>query len=279
MTKPRDPEALLTAYLADGDGVLPDRVVDSVLDEVHRPVSGPCPPVAARPLPGRPSPPRWPSPWSCSGCALRVPARQARRRRSEPDAQSKRSPKPACRHRADRLAATERRGVTFTGRPERQLKWTKVELDRPRRGSPGSATDSSSATGHRCGLHLRGRRRTGPRFSLATQTRAMSTCSGGPSRPGRTPPSGGGTPRIVRVPTMPEQPPITARDIFRIVRPPTRPHRLRPSRAGSSRSASDRGYRRPNLFPARLGRLGQHKPGCRTNNEWVSTWRVSISEW
>ncbi len=36
MTKPRDPEALLSAYLADGMKVLPDRVVDSVLDEVHR---------------------------------------------------------------------------------------------------------------------------------------------------------------------------------------------------------------------------------------------------
>ena len=36
MTKPRDPEALLSAYLASGMEVLPDRVVDSVLDEVHR---------------------------------------------------------------------------------------------------------------------------------------------------------------------------------------------------------------------------------------------------
>ena len=36
MTKRRDPEALLTAYLADGMEVLPDRVVDSVLVEVHR---------------------------------------------------------------------------------------------------------------------------------------------------------------------------------------------------------------------------------------------------
>ncbi len=36
MTKPRDPEALLSAYLADGMEVLSDRVVDSVLDEVHR---------------------------------------------------------------------------------------------------------------------------------------------------------------------------------------------------------------------------------------------------
>ncbi len=36
MTKPRDPEALLAAYLEAGMEVLPDRVVDSVLDEVHR---------------------------------------------------------------------------------------------------------------------------------------------------------------------------------------------------------------------------------------------------
>jgi hypothetical protein len=36
MTKPRDPEALLSAYLAGGMEVLPDRVVDSVLDEIHR---------------------------------------------------------------------------------------------------------------------------------------------------------------------------------------------------------------------------------------------------
>ena len=36
MTKPRDPDALLSAYLADGMTVLPDRVVESVLDEVHR---------------------------------------------------------------------------------------------------------------------------------------------------------------------------------------------------------------------------------------------------
>jgi hypothetical protein len=36
MTKPRDPDALLSAYLAVGMEVLPDRVVDAVLDEVHR---------------------------------------------------------------------------------------------------------------------------------------------------------------------------------------------------------------------------------------------------
>lgn len=36
MTKARDPEALLTAYLAIGMDVLPDRVADSVMDEVHR---------------------------------------------------------------------------------------------------------------------------------------------------------------------------------------------------------------------------------------------------
>ncbi len=42
MTKPRDPEALLSAYLADGMEVLPDRVVDSVLDEVHRTRQRPC---------------------------------------------------------------------------------------------------------------------------------------------------------------------------------------------------------------------------------------------
>ena len=36
MTKPRDPEALLSAYLESGMVVLPDRVVDAVLDEVHR---------------------------------------------------------------------------------------------------------------------------------------------------------------------------------------------------------------------------------------------------
>ena len=36
MTKPRDPEALLSAYLADGMEVLPDRVVNAVLDEIHR---------------------------------------------------------------------------------------------------------------------------------------------------------------------------------------------------------------------------------------------------
>src|SRR4249920_1277450 len=36
MTQPRDPDALLSAYLADGMQVLPDRVVDSVLDEIHR---------------------------------------------------------------------------------------------------------------------------------------------------------------------------------------------------------------------------------------------------
>jgi hypothetical protein len=36
MTKPRDPEALLTAYLAGGMEVLPDRVADAVLDEIHR---------------------------------------------------------------------------------------------------------------------------------------------------------------------------------------------------------------------------------------------------
>jgi hypothetical protein len=36
MTTPRDPEALLSAYLADGMEILPDRVADAVLDEIHR---------------------------------------------------------------------------------------------------------------------------------------------------------------------------------------------------------------------------------------------------
>ena len=36
MTKPRDPEALLSAYLVEGMEVLPDRVVDAVLAEIHR---------------------------------------------------------------------------------------------------------------------------------------------------------------------------------------------------------------------------------------------------
>ena len=36
MTKPRDPEALLAAYLLEGMEVLPERVVDAVLDEIHR---------------------------------------------------------------------------------------------------------------------------------------------------------------------------------------------------------------------------------------------------
>ena len=36
MTKPRNPDALLSAFLADGMEVLPDRVVDSVLVEIHR---------------------------------------------------------------------------------------------------------------------------------------------------------------------------------------------------------------------------------------------------
>jgi hypothetical protein len=36
MKQPRDPEALLSAYLAGGMEVLPDRVVDSIVDEIHR---------------------------------------------------------------------------------------------------------------------------------------------------------------------------------------------------------------------------------------------------
>ena len=36
MTKHREPDELLEAYLAEGMRVLPDRVVDAVLDEVHR---------------------------------------------------------------------------------------------------------------------------------------------------------------------------------------------------------------------------------------------------
>ena len=36
MTRSRDSDALLSAYLAEGMEVLPDRVVDAVLDEVHR---------------------------------------------------------------------------------------------------------------------------------------------------------------------------------------------------------------------------------------------------
>ena len=36
MTNHRDPEARLSAYLAGGMEILPDRVIDSVLDEIHR---------------------------------------------------------------------------------------------------------------------------------------------------------------------------------------------------------------------------------------------------
>jgi hypothetical protein len=36
MTKPRDPEALLSAYLMEGMDLLPDRVADAVLEEIHR---------------------------------------------------------------------------------------------------------------------------------------------------------------------------------------------------------------------------------------------------
>jgi len=36
MTTPRDPDELLAAYLAQGMETLPDRVVDAVLDEIHR---------------------------------------------------------------------------------------------------------------------------------------------------------------------------------------------------------------------------------------------------
>ena len=36
MTTPRNPDSLLAAYMADGIDVLPDRVVDAVLDEAHR---------------------------------------------------------------------------------------------------------------------------------------------------------------------------------------------------------------------------------------------------
>ena len=36
MTRHREPDELLDAYLAEGMQVLPDRVVDAVLDEVHR---------------------------------------------------------------------------------------------------------------------------------------------------------------------------------------------------------------------------------------------------
>lgn len=36
MTTPRDADRLLAAYLADGIEILPDRVADAVLDEVHR---------------------------------------------------------------------------------------------------------------------------------------------------------------------------------------------------------------------------------------------------
>ena len=36
MTIPRDPDSLLSVYLANGIDVLPDRVVDAVLDEAHR---------------------------------------------------------------------------------------------------------------------------------------------------------------------------------------------------------------------------------------------------
>ena len=35
MTRHREPDELLDAYLAEGMQVLPDRVVDAVLDEVH----------------------------------------------------------------------------------------------------------------------------------------------------------------------------------------------------------------------------------------------------
>ena len=104
MTKARDPEVLLTAYLAIGMDALPDRVADSVMDEVHRTrqrvVLGP-----------------WRTPTYVQGnargrggrhrrhdrqCVLRHPARPAGRHRSGADGQCKPSSEPACDRGADR---------------------------------------------------------------------------------------------------------------------------------------------------------------------------------
>ena len=124
--------------------------------------------------------------------------------------------------------------------------------------------------GLRRGAHLHRRPGPGRPCSLATLPGAMSTCSGGPSRAGRTPPSGGGTRRIVRA-DIRRQPPITARDIVQTVRSPARRLRRRPSRAGSSRSASDpRGIVAEVHSDLDWDDWVRRKLGARTNNEWVT---------
>ena len=107
MTTPSDADALLAAYLADGMDVLPDRVVDAVLDEVSRPrqraVLGPW---RTDPCSGRSSARRRWSPcssWAASpgpggfGSAS-APRRQRRQRHHLPC----RAPQPARRHQRRR---------------------------------------------------------------------------------------------------------------------------------------------------------------------------------
>ena len=100
MTTPRDPDALLAAYLAVGMEVLSDRVVDSILDEVHRTRQRPCPLARAEDPTHvqdhsrggggrRRGRRRW--------CVLRDPTRPARDRRSQPDAEHAAQPQPSGR--------------------------------------------------------------------------------------------------------------------------------------------------------------------------------------
>ncbi len=128
------------------------------------------------------------------------------------------------------------------------------------RVSPGSAIASCLPTWSPARSVPPPTARTGRHYSLATLPRAMSTCSGGPSRAGRTPPSDGGTRRIMTGGDIAGAPPITARDIVQVVRPPAAPTSTTPVQ-GPDRVDRHRteGHRRPGPLRPRLGRLGHQE--------------------
>ena len=160
MTKPRDPEALLSAYLAEGMEVLPDRVADAVLDEVHRTrqravfgrwrtrsISRVAFAAVAVVADGRT---RW--------CVLRDPAWPARVRRSGSVGQCERQRERARRRWAERDAHGNAqpdascRSLVEPGEPGRGL--AGAGQSRARRWCDGSCRSSGRKTGKRAAIKI-----------------------------------------------------------------------------------------------------------------------------
>ena len=197
--------------------------------------------------------------WAPASCGCRRSSRPRLPRRSpwSPPHLRPRPRRRAIARHADRNPDAERLRVAIADpcQPQPDMDEGRPSM-RSRRVSRGSAIASCSSTRSRARSAPPPMARTGRPCNPATPTRATSTCSKGPSRAGRTAPSGGGTRRIMKVLTSRAHRRSPLGTSCRSSIRPRRPLRRRRSRAGSSRSASDPRASSPRSTPTSTGTDG-----------------------